>query len=106
MWQPHDPHAASLEQASQFGRTGCYVVRNVHLIVRHQFEAAREKPQDKVGFTGPWWTHHQDRISVPGHAASVHTTLAVHEIDCGRAMHKKKAACRGCVPMPASGGDD
>jgi threonine dehydratase len=76
--QAHDPQAAGFQQPGQLGRTRGDAVRDVHLIVRHQFEAEGKKSQDKVGFPGPRRTNHQNPVSVPRYAASVHTPLAVH----------------------------
>lgn len=63
--QPNNSQPTDFQQSRQRGRTGGDAVRHVHLIVRHQFEAAREKPQNKVGLSAPRRPNHQNRVSVP-----------------------------------------
>jgi threonine dehydratase len=76
--QAQDAEAADFEQAGEGGGGGGDGVRDVHLVVGDQVEAAGEKAEDEVGFAGARGTQQEDPVTVLGYAASVQAPLGVH----------------------------
>ena len=68
--QPDDAETAHLEQTGQGGDRAGDAVHDVHAVVRHQVEAAREQAQQQVGLACTRWTDQQHAASPDGWRSS------------------------------------
>ncbi len=49
MWELYNSDPANLQESGQGSRCGHNAIGDIHLIVGHQLEAAREETKNKVG---------------------------------------------------------